>query len=88
MDKALADLLAAVTRIENDGDAFMAYAKGIADQLIVFKDSPAEVERLAGLIVAKADQFRAAIPANTPNPDALRLRGQGQTQASPQPRRS
>lgn len=65
MSQALDNLKAAVTKIEQRGDATITLLKGIAAELRAHKDDAAEVERIAVQLESQAAEFDAAIAENT-----------------------
>lgn len=54
-----------VRAIEERGDAFIAFAKGVAEQLRHSKNDAAEIERIASQLDAQAAEFDTAILENT-----------------------
>jgi hypothetical protein len=64
----LDQLKESVRKIEERGDAFIAFAKGLAEQLRHAKNDAAEIERIASQLDAQAGEFDAAIIENTDTP--------------------
>jgi cell division FtsZ-interacting protein ZapD len=66
MMKELDDLRTAVTKLTTVGDSMATLIAGLSAQIQASKDDPAAVERIAQDLSAKADEWAAAVTANTP----------------------